>query len=335
MTVSIIVPAFNCAPYIRSCLDSLQAQSFPDIEVVVVDDGSTDDTVGIARQVAARDSRIKVLSQPPSGRAAAARNAGLRASTGEFVAFLDADDLYHQDKIQIEMSAFGSRPELGIVFCDVARFIEEGTMELQPGFLQELDFLALAGNHLQHAKGSLYVCGDRFYNFMSSQVTSLCTPSVMIRRSVLLEEPYWFDEELDAGEDVDLWFRLARRCHIGFVAEVLAYYRQRDGSLTSDSERVIRGAIDAHAANLERGAGRLSYAEITIMKGRLARQYRVLGHLLLTKGDHHGARTAYLNCRQLDQREFSATAFAKTYIPGSALAFARKTLARFSAPRKS
>lgn len=335
MTVSIIVPAFNCAPYIERSLESLLAQSYSNIEIVVVDDGSSDETLQIARRVAAGDRRIKVLSQHASGRAAAARNAGIRVSSGEFVAFLDADDLYSRDKIHAEISAFDSRPGLGIVFCDVAKFTNDDTRELQPGFLEELGFLEIAASQLEHIGGNRYLCGEDFYNFMSSQITSLATPSVLIRRSALLREPYWFNENLVAGEDVDLWFRLARHCRIGFVAEVLAYYRQREGSLTGDTERVLRGAIDAHGANLERGRDRLSAVEIALIQRRLARQYSVLAYHMLVKGKRNAARTAYLKCRQLDRAQFSAVAFAKTYVPTVLLNLSRTALARLPGTRPS
>ncbi|MDR1027736.1 MAG: glycosyltransferase [Rickettsiales bacterium] len=95
--VSVVVPAYNVAPYLARCLDSLVAQTLPDIEIICVDDKSTDNSLEIARGYAAKDKRIKVIALPQNGGVGAARNAGLAAAKGEFIHFCDPDDFVDLD----------------------------------------------------------------------------------------------------------------------------------------------------------------------------------------------------------------------------------------------
>src|ERR1700676_4118751 len=109
--VSIIVPVFNCAPYIEDCLASLTAQTETDIEIIVVNDGSRDGTLEIVTRLAAKDGRISVLSFPSnSGYPGFARNQGIAHASGLNIAFLDGADLYHPRKIESVLSAFERLP---------------------------------------------------------------------------------------------------------------------------------------------------------------------------------------------------------------------------------
>jgi glycosyltransferase involved in cell wall biosynthesis len=107
-TVSCIVPAFNAERYLREALDSIFAQTHPALDVLVVDDGSTDDSPGVAKSYG---DRVRYLFQPNAG-PAAARNRGLDAARGQFVAFLDADDLWHPEQLARQLARFAARPEL-------------------------------------------------------------------------------------------------------------------------------------------------------------------------------------------------------------------------------
>jgi glycosyltransferase involved in cell wall biosynthesis len=116
--VSCIVPVFNGERYLREALDSILAQTYRPLEVVVADDGSTDGSAAVA---AAYGDRARWLSQPTAG-PAATRNLGLRAARGEFVAFLDADDLWHPEKLSRQVARFAARPELGVSVTHIQNF---------------------------------------------------------------------------------------------------------------------------------------------------------------------------------------------------------------------
>lgn len=116
--VTCIVPVFNGESYLSETLDSLLAQSYHPIEIIVVDDGSTDGTPAIVRRYG---QQIRYLRQANAG-AATARNLGLTAARGEFVAFLDADDLWHREKLDRQMVRFQARPELDYCLAHVQNF---------------------------------------------------------------------------------------------------------------------------------------------------------------------------------------------------------------------
>lgn len=111
--VSCVVPVYNGGRFIGDAVRSIQAQSHPRLEIIVIDDGSTDDT---PESVAAFGAAVRSIRQDNQG-PAAARNAGIRLSGGEFVAFLDADDLWHPEKLVRQLARFGERPELQVVFA--------------------------------------------------------------------------------------------------------------------------------------------------------------------------------------------------------------------------
>lgn len=121
--VSVIVPVYNAEKYLRECVDSILAQTIEDIEVILVDDGATDSSPTICDEYAAKDSRVQVIHKP-NGRAASARNAGIRAATGEYVAFVDADDWISPEMYET-MLAQGAE----VCLCDYARFIGD---DVQP-----------------------------------------------------------------------------------------------------------------------------------------------------------------------------------------------------------
>lgn len=116
--ISVVIPLYNGAQHIGEALDSVFAQAYPHLEVIVVDDGSTDDSAAV---VQAYPARVLLLRQENSG-SGAARNRGVMAATGEFIAFLDADDLWAQDKLQRQMACFRARPDLDVVWGYVREF---------------------------------------------------------------------------------------------------------------------------------------------------------------------------------------------------------------------
>ncbi len=116
--ISCIVPVFNGERYLAEALESILNQSYRPLEIVVADDGSSDNTVAV---VARYGTRVRYLWQPNSG-PAAARNLGLSTALGEFVAFLDADDLWHPEKLERQMARFAARPELDVCVAHVQNF---------------------------------------------------------------------------------------------------------------------------------------------------------------------------------------------------------------------
>ncbi len=214
---SIIVASHNQAQFLPHAIESALAQTDGDLEVVVVDDGSTDDSAEVAGRYV--DPRVTLIRQENRG-LSAARNAGLLRSTGETVAFLDADDLLLPDHLETLGAFLRESPDYDAVAGN-CRWID-GTGGELPG-----------GSRRPAADGPELLLGNPFH-----------VAALLVRRAAL-DEVGLFDEALVAGEDWDLWMRLAlagRR--IGVSDRVVSLYRQHDSQMTQDAGRMRSGLLD-------------------------------------------------------------------------------------------
>lgn len=233
VSISVVIPAYNAERWISETLESILAQSYPASEVIVVDDGSTDATV---LKVGAVGQSVKCLLRDHRG-AAAARNAGILESSGAFVAFCDADDLWRSHKLEAQVDLALSR-QLNWVVCD-ADWIDEGGLAVgvQMPPMHEGDVLE-----------SLFLA-----NFIKA-----ATP--MVARSVF-QEVGLFDEAPDARitEDWDMWLRIAARYPLGVIWDQLASVRIHESSVMATSTsaeqvasllRVVDRAVDREPTRL-------------------------------------------------------------------------------------
>jgi glycosyltransferase involved in cell wall biosynthesis len=210
-TVTVVIPAFNAERTIAHTLRSVLGQTFGDLEILVVDDGSLDGTVQAAASIA--DGRIRVLTQTNGG-AASARNAGITAARGEFVAFLDADDLWLPHKLERQVSLLRANPPADAVQTS-AYFVDD---ELH---LLSVETCVDAGDDLA-----------RCLQFLN--LPAFCS-AVMVRRATLFEIGM-FDRGLVILEDWDLALRLARRNGLRSLAEPLVLYRVHPGNRSRNVE---------------------------------------------------------------------------------------------------
>lgn len=223
--VSVIIPAYNAAATLDETLCSARGQSLTDIEIIVVDDGSRDRTGDIARNHAASDARVRVLSQPNRG-VATARNAGIAESAGEFLAFLDADDLWAAAKLERQLAAMeAAGPDAGASYTLYCCVDPDG--RLSPGHPQ--------ARAVPDALGAL--CRS---NFIGN------TSSILVRRD-LAQRVGGFDPQLQAQgaqgcEDWDFFLRLANVTRLVTVPEPLTAYRVGAGNMSSDDARMLRSA---------------------------------------------------------------------------------------------
>lgn len=207
--VSVVMPAYNAAACVRRAVDSVLAQTWADRELLVVDDGSGDATPAV---LAAYGERLRVLRQANAG-PAAARNHGLRAARGRYVAFLDADDWWLPAKLERQVALLDARPALG--FCSTATRVVD-----QAG-------AAAADWPCSACNGALLET-----LFVRSAAVSGSTSGVLARRELLLAAG-GFDERLRGFEDPDLWIRLAARAGYACIAEPLTVVVRTPGSVSS------------------------------------------------------------------------------------------------------
>jgi len=218
LRVSVIVPAYNAEHFIARTIASALHQEGVDLEVVVVDDGSTDRTKDVVDSL--RDPRVRLLAGPNRG-VSAARNEGVRASAGEYVAFLDHDDLWEPSKTRRQIEILDRDPRAALVFTQ-ARTVDAGCVdapggEIAPAIEDPAAFFAKAYEHLVH------------WNYIPLS-------AVMVRRSILRDHEGPFDPRYALSEDWDLWLRIASRLPEGgvaFIPEPLTRYVIQPGRATS------------------------------------------------------------------------------------------------------
>ena len=230
-TVSVVIPAYNAARWIGETLDSILAQAFQDFEVIVVNDGSTDDTAAV---VAGFGDRVYCIHKPNGGQASA-RNVGIRAAKGEYIAFVDADDLWAKEKLQLQVDLL-KRTGLAWVYCDAFAFDDTNGARLHR-----------IGNVAHQYDGDILKTLF-FADFIPS-------PTPVIRRSVF-EHVGYFDEDRTVRnrEDWDMWLRIAACYPIGLVSEPLADYRVHSTSMTGNEDPQV--FLQGHFAVIERAIAR-------------------------------------------------------------------------------
>jgi glycosyltransferase involved in cell wall biosynthesis len=222
--VGIIIPAFNAAHYLPFALESVASQIFQDWQILLVDDGSTDNTAQVIAPFLARfGPNMKYLRQENRG-LPAARNAAIRASTTEFLALLDADDVWLPCRLSESMKALSDRKQAGISYGLITTIDHEGRIGS-----------TWAGNP-KHAYGQI---APQIY----MRKVDLPCPTIMFRRKCL-DEVGLFDETMRAAEDRDLWLRIALRYEVAFVPKVIAYYRQSPNSMSSDPHRMLQAQLN-------------------------------------------------------------------------------------------
>jgi glycosyltransferase involved in cell wall biosynthesis len=217
-TVTAVIPTYNRAKYICEALDSILVQSRPVDEIIVVDDGSTDNTFELLKAYGDKILYIRQQNKGPG----AARNRGIREARGEYIAFLDSDDLWVKDKTQSQIDFFTRNPQLGVVFGDMANFSDD-----QENGLPEIKSPQIHDYFVSHASNLEHIIECLIHEDV------IPTPTVMIKRECLSKIGQ-FDERLKIGEDYDYWLRAASICKFGFVNTVLIKRRRHESNLIKD-----------------------------------------------------------------------------------------------------
>jgi glycosyltransferase involved in cell wall biosynthesis len=244
--VSVIIPCYNQAHFLGDAVESVLNQSYPHFEIIVVDDGSTDNT----SEVAARYNQVRCIRQQNQG-LSAARNTGLRESTCEYLVFLDSDDRLLPDALSTGLKYLEAQPERAFVSGHYRLINAEGEpQETNPQpHIEEEHYLALLQN-----------------NYITVPA------SVMYRREIF-DRVGDFDTALKSSEDYDLYMRISRAhpvyCHGALVAE----YRAHGSNMSSNSERMLKATLSVHSAQWPYVKGNKKY-EQAYRRGRRYWQYR-------------------------------------------------------------
>lgn len=258
--VSVTIPTFNCARFLVRAISTALSQTYTDYEIIVVDDGSTDGTRDVVAQFG---DRVQYLYQPNGG-LSSARNLALSRASGEFIAYLDADDMWYPHKLERQVAFLDAHKECGLVHSDVTiisdtddvicyRANQETLREVPEGYCT-LDLLRRC--HIQ-------------------------VPTVLERRNCI-ERVGNFDERLKTAQDYLHWIRIATEgWAIGYIAEPLAMYRRTASSLSSSPRRVLEDFVIIFEALAAEKSLVLKYGQeaTDIIRSRLYAARRELAYL--------------------------------------------------------
>jgi glycosyltransferase involved in cell wall biosynthesis len=271
-TISVIIPTYNRAHLIGASIASVLAQTYTNFELIVVDDGSTDDT---EQQVHGfNDPRINYINQENKGRSHA-RNCALDLARGRYIAFLDSDDLFLPDKLALQVAYLDSHPHVGMVYTSAYCIDYSGN--------------ALSDRYLASVSGKIYKSIAFF------RPVTITLPTVMARRE-LFAEVGGFDVQMHRFEDTDMWRRISKVTHIAALPEFTCKLRTHtDNSLAEQRPDQIISSLNYYAQKIlheDAGMGRVS------MRRGLGGLYYYYGRAFLTIPEWRDAgadllRTAY------------------------------------------
>ncbi len=219
-TIDVIIPVYNGVPFVERTLQGVIDQTLKPTRIIIVNDGSTDDTLVNLNQIkdAHPNLTIDIISKSNSGHSSAT-NVGIRASSSDYIALVDADDLWHPTKLEKQISVFNksSDPKLGVVYTDYVN-IDQNDATLPDYPTVKLD---------PTAKGRVFETLLQKGNLILGS-----NSAVLMKRQVFLDHGF-FDENLRCGEDWEMWIRIAQTYHYDFYPEVLTYIRRHSSNLSN------------------------------------------------------------------------------------------------------
>lgn len=211
--ISVLIPVYNCAPFVSQALDSILGQTYTEFEIIAVDDGSDDGSSQILDTYAARDPRLHVIRNPNNLGIVRALNRGLSTCRGTYVARMDADDIACKERFEKQISEMESQPDI-IALGGAVSYIDAAGNNL--GLIRRCS----TGRSLLHQNPLLH-------------------PTVMIRRSALQEHQLQYEESYRYAEDYFLWLRLSRVGRLASLDDVLLFYRLTSGASRFKHARIM------------------------------------------------------------------------------------------------
>jgi GT2 family glycosyltransferase len=335
--VSVIVPTYNRAELIRITIDSILAQTYGQVEVIIADDGSKDHTREV---IESYDARVRYFHQPNAG-VSAARNLGLRQARGEFIALLDSDDSWLPWKLEAQVRLFRAHPEVGMIWTNMIAVDEDGVV-LNERYLREFyDAHALAhledvwedGGSLsdtwkdapQAAAPAPFYKGDIFSQMLLGNLVH--TSTVVLRRERLRQVGDFDVSLLKSGEDYEFHLRTCSFGPVGLLDASSILYR------VGAADQLTAPHLGIHRARnnlttvlrwLERGQGRITLPE-RVIRDRIAQCYGWVGEAELEFGAWSRARkNLWRSLRGRPAQRRAATLFLFTLLPRPAFKGARK-----------
>lgn len=316
-TVSAVIPVYNNGPYIAAAVESILAQTRPADEIIVIDDGSTDNT---ASALTAFRDRVRYFYQQNQG-VPIARNRGILESTSEYIAFLDGDDLWHPNKLELQMEYLRQHPTCSLVYSDMSTFDESGFID----------------SSVKERFGCILPSGNVFKDLFMRPLFGVGT---VVFRKECIDEVGYFNEKLPIGEDYDMWLRIARHFELGVVDQPLLMYRFHDAMATRGlglkSCNGVPWEVVVLSKILEQYPEALDELGQAAVKRRMSRPWAALGFSRFRLGDYRYARAMLRKAASCWPTNFGYWAwYAATFLHPAQIAAARKLYHHFSMSRST
>lgn len=219
MKVSVVIPTYNRGYIIREAIESAIRQQYQRFEIIIVDDGSTDDTRQIVEALG--NSRVRYVSHGVNRGCSAAYNTGILAATGDFISFLDSDDVWQENYLERQVSFLSSHPEVDVVFCNTEISASVSSVNSLMSMLWVFPKLLRANSN----EAGEYVFNSRQMYLCLLEEVPIKPSAVVIRRQIL-DRVGLFDEGSPSGTDWDLFLRLARVARFGYIDQMLTTQRR-------------------------------------------------------------------------------------------------------------
>ncbi|MCL1471489.1 glycosyltransferase [Argonema antarcticum] len=241
--ISVVIPVYNGEKTVRETSESVLSQTFKDFELIVINDGSTDKTIEIISRI--QDERLKVFSYPNAG-LAASRNRGISLAKGEYISFIDADDMWTPDKLEGQLKALQENPQAAVAYS-WSDCIDESSKNFRSGTYLTFN-------------------GDVYENLLLTNFVDNGS-NALIRKEVF-SEVGGFDESLKSGEDWDMWLRLAAKYHFVAVSKPQILYRITASSMSANLVRMEAETMQVIAQAFDRAPASLQYLK-PLTKGNI------------------------------------------------------------------
>lgn len=247
--VSVVIATYNMGQYISQSIDSILQQTWSNLEVIVVDDGSTDNTPAVMEQYA-NNHKVRYIKNENQGQPKA-KNCGIKATQGEYIAFCDADDFWETNKLELQMPLFAN-PKVGVVYSEVS-FIDENNKRFEK-----------AEHEVRHSgKITNQMLIENFVPFGTSVIRRAC-----------IEQDGIFDESFRMGIDWDLWLRYSINWEFCYCPEKTYVYRVWSGQMSNNYKgrydhafRILKKFEDNYYANIDKKFLRLAWSDMFIRRG--------------------------------------------------------------------
>jgi glycosyltransferase involved in cell wall biosynthesis len=296
MKVSVIIPTYNYGRFIAEAIRSVQNQSYTDLEIIVIDDGSEDNTRDVLASI--EDSRLRVFRKVNEG-VSVARNKGIEMSRGELMAYLDADDIWRPDKLELQVAMFKAEPSLGLVFSDLARFNSQGPMSTT--HFDYIPTLKQIPVRPAGVEGGYLIEGDTFEQLARVPILPSWVPTVVLRKSLVAD--IRFPPGVRLNEDLHYMLQVFRRVKAGYIDKPLVDVRRHGGNSFEHADEMLEPQIGVLMAIRQMD---LTPRQFEALQWRLGSVHRALGYRSFWKGEPQEAVKSFIKALALPGKKLNA-----------------------------